>query len=193
LLGGIAWALDQSRAEELSSATNVSEITDPKGNLMGNTQKAYLDIVKASVYEEGENCVFSVTTAEDFPAPKQLGNDDGFTFVWFVDIDRNRATGQNRSGNDYNIHLWCSNKSAWHPSWFKTSDASKQDGIKVDLKKIIIHVKDNTATLIFPKYYLPSDQFDWWVNTGTNPNEGPSAARNPPTQRGTFKRSLSGR
>jgi hypothetical protein len=122
-----------------------------------------------------------------------LGNDDGFTFVWFVDIDRNRATGQNRSGNDYNIHLWCSNKSAWHPSWFKTSDASKQDGIKVDLKKIIIHVKDNTATLIFPKYYLPSDQFDWWVNTGTNPNEGPSAARNPPTQRGTFKRSLSGR
>jgi hypothetical protein len=183
----------ETKPDQSTKEISISEIIDPKGNLRGNTQKAYLDIVKASVYEEGENCVFTATMAENFPAPKQLGIDDGFTFIWFVDIDRNRTTGQNRSGNDYNIHLWCSIQRGWHPSWFKTSDASKQDEIKVDLREIIVHVKDNTASLIFPKHYLPSDQFDWWVITGTNLNKGPSAASNTPTQRGTFKRSLSGR
>jgi len=177
----------------IAKETNISEIIDPKGNLQGNTQKAYLDIVKASVYEEGKNCVFTLTMADDFPAPKQLGNDDTFTLIWFVDIDRNRATGQGRSGNDYNIHLWCSNKRAWHTSWFKTTEASKQDGITIDREKIIIHIKDNAATLIFPRNYLPSDQIDWWVNSGTRPNKGSSAASNPQTQRGTFRMSLSGR
>jgi hypothetical protein len=172
--------------------TNVSEIIDPKGNLEGNTQKAYLDIVKASVYQEGENCIFTVTVADDFPAPKQLGNDDAFTFIWFVDIDRNRATGQGKTGNDYNLHLGCSNKNAWFKGWIKTTDASKQDGITIDRKEIIIRIKDNTAALIFPKNYLPSDQFDWWVNTWTRPTKGSFAARRPLTHRGAFKRPLSG-
>jgi serine/threonine protein kinase len=185
--------MKQDLLQGSSEKTNVSEIIDPKGNLMGNTQKTYLDIIKASVYEEGDNCVLTVTTTDGFPAPKQLGADDTFTFIWFVDIDRNRATGQTREGNDYNIRLWCSNKRTWSTSWFNTTEASKRDGIKVDLKKIIINVQDNAAMLIFPKYYLPSDQFDWWVNSGTRPNNFPSATRNPPTQRGTFKRSLSGR
>jgi len=108
--------------------TGISTLTDPRGNLQGNARKGYLDSVGASAREEGANCVFTVTMAEALPNPNQLADEDFCTIVWFVDIDRNRATGQSARGNDYNIHLWCSNKRGWYPGWYKTSDVGKNDG-----------------------------------------------------------------
>jgi ketosteroid isomerase-like protein len=170
---------------------DVSEISDPPGNLQGNVQKTYLDIIKASVYEEGEDLIFTVTMNDSFPDPKQLGIDDSFTIIWFVDSDRSRVTGQGNNGNDYNIHLSCSSVRGWFASWFKTSIVSENDGITVDRNKLTFHVKANTAMLLVPKSYISSREFDWWINAWTRPSKVPNAASNPSTERATFDRALS--
>ena len=164
-----------------------SSLSDPRGNLQGNPNNAYLDIVQASVRSQGNSYVFSVTMAGDFLSPNQLQPQDAFTIIWFVDSDRNEATGQTKRGNDYNIHLTASKQRGWTKEWYKVTKASRKDGISINFQELAVSVNGNTATLTIPKNYLPTQEFDWYVNAQTRPFTGSHASRNPPSSTATFR------
>ena len=176
----------KTRVYNIRMRENVSIITDPEGNLTGKARKKYLDIVGASVYEEGDNFFFTVTMADDFPDPRQLREEDTFYIRWIVNIIENKEVDQGDSGSDYSIYLRCSNEQKWHKEWVKTSVVSKNDDIEVDTEEIIARIKDNTAILTFPKNYLPPHDFRWGVESSTRSSKGPSTARDHPKARRTF-------
>ena len=162
-----------------------STISDPKSNLYGDQTRTFLDILESNLTLTGNTYTFDVVMAGAFPLPITMPK-RRLDIIWFVDIDRNKSTGQSSSGNDYNIHLFL-DEHGWHSSWYKVSNKSKNDGIKIVRDDLKISIKGNNASLSFPKSYLPSKSFDWWLNSGTgNAPKWLPRTGNPHTERATF-------
>ena len=160
-------------------------VADPVGNLRGDSARSFLDIVQAALKLEDDTYTFSVVMADAFP-PKEAMVDKRIDIIWFVDIDRNRRTGQSGLGNEYNIHLALTRR-GWHWIWYKVTQASRADGVKISRADLRISVHSNEASLSFPKSYLPSESFDWWAYAGTlNAPKWPPRTENPDTARATF-------
>jgi hypothetical protein len=166
-------------------AQTQSAILDPPSNLQGDQARTFLDIVESDLILKDDFYTFTVIMSSPFPSILNM-KDRRIDIIWFVDIDRNKRTGQSHMGNDYNIHIYLS-ENGWRSSWYKVTEKSRNDGIQVETKDFRINVKGNRASLSFPKFYLPSNSFDWWVyaGTGNSPNWIP-IAENPHTERATF-------
>jgi hypothetical protein len=142
-----------------------------------------MDIVNVTLEKDGSSYVFTATTATNLPSPAEMTGGKRVDFIWFIDSDQDATTGQKTDGNEYNIHAWL-DEDGWHPDWYKVTDASAQDGIDIDFNSLHISVSGNVVTLEFPKNYLPSEHFDWWLVSDTiNAVDWTPHTYNPPTQR----------
>ena len=168
------------------TATAISEVTDAVDNLRGDPERSDLAIVSAAVRGTDDVVVFSVDVAAPFPHIGDLRGGRRLDFIWLVDIDRDMETGQSAPGNDHNLHVY-RNERGWHPSFYKSSDVARADGIDIDLTQVGIRVRGRRVELRVPRDDLPSDDFDWWVRsmTGNSDDWGP-LTRNPKTRRVTF-------
>ena len=161
-------------------------IVDPPGNLSGDRTRTYMDILQTTIWPDGEYCVLEVETAGPLPRPWEMRGGKRLDFIWFIDIDKSRSTGQTAAGNDYNIHLFL-DESGWHTSWMKVSDLSKGDAITINPDDIHFLVGGPRARLIFPRSYLPSSSFEMWATcTSTNSENWPPLTVNPHTKRMGF-------
>ncbi|GAB4339478.1 MAG: hypothetical protein Kow0099_14580 [Candidatus Abyssubacteria bacterium] len=159
-------------------------ISDPKGNLQGDTTRAYLDILQAELSLHNGLYTFTVRTAAPFPEPKDMTG-KRIDIVLFVDTDRNTKTGPD-IGNEYNIDLFLDHN-GWGANWYKVTEAARNDGIAISQDELRIEANGAQASLSFPMYYLPSSLFDWWVYCGTiNAPSWTPRTDNPGTARGTF-------
>lgn len=170
------------RVAELSQPV----IPDPQGNLSGDTNRTFMDIVATTIRAEGTNLTLDVQMAAPLPTAAQMAGGKRFDVIWFVDIDRNRATGQSADGNDYNIHVFL-DTTGWHYWWFKVSSVSQADGIVNLASAFKIGVLGDRATLTFPRIYLPSHSFEMWATclSGNAPSWTPYT-QNPNTARAVF-------
>ncbi|MFC1764047.1 leucine-rich repeat domain-containing protein, partial [Planctomycetota bacterium] len=170
--------------------SNISEITDPEGNLNpeGDPNKKFLDIVHSSISEEVDTYTFSVTMAGPFPSLDEMSPGKRFDIIWNLDIDRDQKTGQSLMGDDYHIHLWCGHE-GWGADIFTVSEISKSFDININPNSFVIKAESRTATLSFPKNYLPAPIFDWWMTSNTlNSRESTPRTENHIVYRTTFRR-----
>jgi serine/threonine protein kinase len=168
------------------TAPYTSTVVDAEGNLIGDKSLRFMDIVESSIHEENGQYVLSVVTAAPFPAPAEMAADRRVDFIWLIDIDRSRATGQKVWGNDYNVHLYLNN-SGWRAAYFRTSKVARQTKTRPALGDFRAQVEGNRATLRFPKHYLASDSFDWCVSSmDGNSRDWLPRTRNPDTRRTAY-------
>lgn len=177
-------AASSAKLADMSVGGNPSTISDPEENLKGDPERRYMDILESSVRVEGDRCILSVVTAEPFPDASAMTG-KRFDFIWFIDIDRNRETGQSWRGNDYNVHLFLGAK-GWHASFARVSEVSKRHSVSIDRAQFEKNATGNTASLSFPAEYLPAQSFDWWLWCTTTNSDWPPKTENPVTERGTF-------
>src|SRR3954471_22197 len=74
-------------------------IVDPGSNLTGDTTRKFMDILETTIRAEGDYYVLDVTVAGPFPSRADMTHGKRFDFMWFIDIDKNRSTGQSPLGN----------------------------------------------------------------------------------------------
>ena len=161
-------------------------ISDPQGNLSGDSTRAFMDIIATTIRSEGSNLVLDVQMAAPFPTAVQMAGGKRFDVIWFVDVDRNLATGQTASGNDYNIHLYL-DETGWHHYWFKVSSVSQADRIVNSPSAFKIASSGDRATLTFPQSYLPSHSFEMWATCfSANAPTWTPVTQNPATSRAVF-------
>jgi hypothetical protein len=159
-------------------------IVDPVSNLSGDPTRTFIDILEATVRSDGDNFVLEVLTAGPFPSPSEMAGGKRFDFIWFIDIDKNKTTGQSKKGNDYNIHLFLK-ESGWETAWHKVSSVSENDGVTIRPENLKIHAEGRRASLTFPKSYLPSKSFEMWAKC-FNGDAWPPFTQNPSTLIGAF-------
>lgn len=191
LLGSKSNFLSESTLDSPRKFYRVSEqpqpvILDPSGNLSGDTNRTFMDIVATTIRMDGTNFTLDVQMATPFPTAAQMAGGKRFDVIWFVDIDRNRSTGQSADGNDYNIHVFL-DETGWHYWWFKVSNVSQADGIVNSDSAFKISVSGDRAMLTFPQIYLPSRSFEMWATclSGNAPSWTPYT-QNPNTARAVF-------
>lgn len=161
-------------------------VIDPRGNLVGDPTRTYLDIVSAKVARDGEYVAFTVKTVSRFPKPAAMGGGKRVDYIWFVDADKNKATGQSPKGNDYNVHLYLDEK-GWHSAVFPVSDAAKARNMTPSPEECQVRVEGTVATLLVPAKTFPAPSFDWWAwATTQNAPDWPPVSENPPTARAEF-------
>jgi hypothetical protein len=169
-----------------ATATGTGRIIDPPSNLTGDPTRKFMDIVEATIRSDGNNFVLEILTAAPFPSPSEMAGGKRFDFIWFIDIDKQRSTGQSDRGNDYNIHLFL-DESGWKTAWFKVSSVSENDKVAIRPDDFQIRVEGSRASLAFPKRYLPGQSFEMWATcfSGNAPQWVPQT-ENPPTERAVF-------
>jgi serine/threonine protein kinase len=161
-------------------------LADPANNLTGDTNRSFMDILQTTIRTEGDNYVFEALTAAPFPSASEMAGGKRFDFMWFVDIDKQRSTGQSDLGNDYNIHLFL-DETGWHFAWYKVSPVSEHDGITIAEWDFRPRIERARAALIFPKRYLPARSFEMWATCSSlNAPKWPPLTENPPTARAEF-------
>ena len=158
-------------------------VIDPRGNLTGDRTRTYMDIVEAAVGTEGADFAFSVKTASRVPDPGDFSGGRRVDFIWFIDADRNTLTGQNASGNDFNLHLYI-DETGWHTAVIPVSDVAKAHGNVPTTAQCRYSVKGTTLTLFVPQHTLLDAYFDWWAVSMTGNAPGwPPYTENPATKR----------
>jgi len=174
-------------------------IVDPSDNLRGDPGSEYpdgdgtrgfMDIVACTVLDEGTNCAFTVQVAAPFPSQLVMTH-KRFDFIFFVDADRNQGTGQSAAGNDYNIHLYLQ-ENGWGAWWGKVTPAAENDGIEIDYNLLQFRISGDQATLVFPKYFLPTNSFEMWMTSHNGLSQEYSPpwmpfTEHPQTARGVFE------
>ena len=167
---------------------NWSVVSDPEGDLYGDKSRKYLDIVEASIKREGGEYVLTAVAAEPFP--DQLGSDQRFDLIWYINMDRDHRTGATKRGNDYNIHLFlCANR--WGHYFVPITDAARATSGSIAHENFRISVEENKASLSFPESYLGVEAFEWWIISSTiNSPEWPPKTGNPSSKIETFVPSL---
>jgi hypothetical protein len=180
----LAWATAMVCTPVSSRAAPV--ILDPRGNLTGDPTRAFMDIVETTIRTTGADFIIEVQMAAPFPVAGDMTGGKRFDVIWFIDIDRDLATGQSPEGNDYNIHLFL-DEHGWHYLWFKVSAVSQRDGITILPSAFRIEFSGDRATLTFPQAYLPSRSFEMWAwcISGNAPSWVP-ITENPLTSRARF-------
>lgn len=161
-------------------------IVDPASNLVGDSARAFMDILETTIKADGDNYVLDVLSAAPFPSSAQMAGGKRFDFIWFIDIDKDRGTGQSDRGNDYNIHLFLT-ETGWDVAWYKVSPVSEKDGVAIQYDQFQRRVDGRRASLVFPKRYLPGKSFEVWVSCFSgNAKDWLPHNENPPTPRAVF-------
>ena len=162
-------------------------VPDARKNLAGDRTRTYMDIVEASVHLEGDAIAFSVKAASRMPEPRDLGGGKRVDFIWLVDADRNTTTGENKDGNDYNLHLFM-DETGWHTAVHAVSELSRAIGNTPAQDACKYRIDDTTLTLLVPQRSFPDVFFDWWaMSTTVNAPEWTPVTENPATKRTSTK------
>ena len=162
-------------------------VPDARKNLIGDRTRTYTDIVEASVHLEGDTIAFTVKTASRMPEPRDFGGGKRVDFIWFVDADRNTTTGQNKDGNDYNLHLFL-DETGWHTTVAAVSELSQAVGNTPRQDACPYRVEDTTLILLVPQRTFPDVFFDWWAQSTTvNAPDWAPVTENPVTKRTSTK------
>ncbi len=157
---------------EIKETENVYLANDPKvlkdaaDDIRGDLERKYLDLSKASMNIDARYYELVVETNSILPEKRQMRGGKQIDFILFVDADCKKETGQLASGNDYNVHATLSEE-GWKGKWYKVSKFAKQDSIRVKNKEIEATSEGDKVTLRFPRKYLPSETFEWWIQTTT--------------------------
>ena len=90
-----------------SGATVIGQLTDPEQPVVD----ASVDIVSASIEQDGGLLTFAIETRGDIPTP--LPSNEALRYIWFVDADNNPATGQpnDEVGSEFNVRAVISGSS----------------------------------------------------------------------------------
>ncbi len=189
LIGGVMAPARLRASDGFSFAPPFVEgwvVSDPAGNLSGDPNRGFMDIVETSLWDGDTEFTLEVRMAAPFPTAREMAGGKRFDVIWFVDIDRNRATGQSANGNDYNIHLVL-DEAWWHYEWYKVSPVSQADGIRILPSAFSIDEVGDRARLTFPKAYLPSQSFEIWaICFSANAPSWTPLTQNPPTLRKVY-------
>ncbi|NUM52418.1 MAG: hypothetical protein HUU46_02120 [Candidatus Hydrogenedentes bacterium] len=158
-------------------------VTDIRGNLIGDHTRTYMDIVQAAVRAEGTDFAFSVETVSRMPSPAEFAGGKRVDFIWFVDADRNTKTGQNETGNDYNIHLYM-DAAGWNIMVIPVSELASAHGNLPRADSCRYTIDGTTLTVYVPQRTFPDAHFDWWAWSMTgNAPDWPPYTENPVTKR----------
>ncbi len=177
---------DQRNQRDQTLRSFSNSINDPFGNTTGDKERAYLDITDVVLSRKGNYYEAIINNAADLPTKEAMRAERNCDFILWIDADQNTTTGQNSSGNDYNVHATLTNH-GWVPLWIKVSSFSRSDRIKTDQNKIKAWSEGSRVVISFPTEFLPYPSFDWWVESTTrNAPDWPPVTGNPPTQRSTF-------
>ncbi len=159
---------------------------DPNGDPNGDPTRGFMDILCFTALPEGTNYAFTLQVAAPFPSLSVMTN-KRVDYIFFIDADRNRSTGQSSDGNDYNVHLFLQND-GWGAWWGKVTPQSENDGIDIDYSKFEFRIAGDRAALVFPQYFLPTNSFEMWMvsHNGVVTNWIPFT-QHPQTARGVFQ------
>lgn len=159
---------------------------DPNGDPNGDATRGFMDILSFTALPEGTNYAFTMQVAAPFPSLSVMTN-KRVDYIFFIDADRNQSTGQSSDGNDYNVHLFLQND-GWGAWWGKVTTASENDGIDIDYSKFQFRIAGDRATLVFPRYFLPTNSFEMYMvsHNGVVTNWIPFTQQ-PKTDRGVFE------
>ncbi len=149
--GGVGWTAEGDGKEYYLTS----------GQLLFTTETELVSDVKL----EGSRYVFSVLADRPMPEPRQLRSAGRIDFVWFVDADMNRASGQSEQGNDYNIHLWV-NEVTWGADIYPVSGAALSKVVEQKYGEIAYKVDGLYAELSFPAAMFPAGNFRWRFEAG---------------------------
>ena len=187
LLGGILAPASLRASDGYSFTPPFVEgvvIRDPAGNLSGDPNRGFMDIVETTLWDGDTEFILEVRMAAPFPTAREMAGGKRFDVVWLVDIDRNRATGQSPEGDDYNIHLLL-DETGWHFLWSKLTLVSRADGIWTLPSAFSIDVAGDRARLTFPKAYLPSQSFEI-LAVCFGASDWTPKTQHPPTRRASY-------
>ncbi|MFC1736454.1 SUMF1/EgtB/PvdO family nonheme iron enzyme [Candidatus Hydrogenedentota bacterium] len=177
----------ESPADTDADRQTASVIADLRGNLDGQEELGFIDIVEGRLEKHSNNYTLTITTAEPFPDLSELSEGKIVDYVCYIDIDRDMDTAQHKNkGNDYNIHLHLS-ESGWGHIFAAVTEISQDDGVERSDEDFHISNTSNSVSLTFPVEYLPSEVFDWmpWSTTARSA-ESVIITGNPQTRRATF-------
>ena len=128
--------------------------------------------LKASVKIEGDRYVFQIVADRVFPDPAQLTGGGRIDFIWSVDADMNRNTGQSQRGNDYNLYLTLS-EYEWIADIYAVSPIALEKEVQDRYAEIQYQVNGQQAEISFPVSFFPQNSFTWWLEvTSTNSSMG---------------------
>ncbi|MDZ4861304.1 MAG: hypothetical protein SGI88_20215 [Candidatus Hydrogenedentes bacterium] len=144
----------------------ILSIPDARNNLSGDNTRAYLDIVQATVHQEGDFFAFSVRTASPIPIAQDMSPGKRLDFIWFVDADKNQTTGQSEAGDDFNLHLWLDG-AGWHPVIFAVSDIATGRSATLSPAAPRFRVEGDAATLLVHVSTFAEAEFEWWASSTT--------------------------
>jgi hypothetical protein len=127
--------------------------------------------VNSSIRMEGNRLYFEATADRSLPQPSDLAGGGRIDFIWFVDADKNRNTGQNHRGNDYNIHLFVDERE-WGIEVYTVSEIALKDEVKKNFPLAEYYVKGRCALISLPISFFPSRSFRWWLEvSGLNASD----------------------
>jgi len=122
--------------------------------------------IQSSVRVEGDQYILQVSADRSLPSPQQLSGGGRIDFIWFIDADKRRDTGQSSRGNDYNIHLFV-DEEGWGAIIFPVSDIALSDEVNRRRSELSFTVEGQNAEISFPMSILPNDSFRWWLEVSS--------------------------
>jgi hypothetical protein len=122
-------------------------------------------VLRASVEMSDDGYfVLSVNADRVLPQPEELSDGGRIDFIWFVDVDTNRETGQFASGNDFNIHVVIT-ESGWSTEIFPVSSAAiASEEERRAFEDIEVEIFEISFKLSVPESVFFNDpNFRWWL------------------------------
>lgn len=116
----------------------------------------------SKIFIQNNRYILQVTADRILPEPKQLKGGGKIDFIWFIDADMNKNTGQSHHGNDYNIHLTI-DEFGWSAYVFPVSHVALTNIVQINSDKIKYSVDGLSAEISFPTMFLPQKNFSWWM------------------------------
>jgi hypothetical protein len=117
----------------------------------------------SNIFIQNNRYVLQVTADRVLPEPKEFKGGGKIDFIWFIDADMKKSTGQSLRGNDYNIHLTI-DEFGWSAHVFPVSHVALTQIVQVNANKIDYSVDQLSAEISFPTYFLPNKNFTWWMD-----------------------------
>ncbi len=116
----------------------------------------------SNIFFQNNRYVLKVTADRVLPEPKEFKGGGKNDFIWSIDADMNKGTGQSLWGNDYNIHLTI-DEFGWSASVFPVSPVALSQIVQANYDEIKYSVDKLSAEISFPANFLPNKNFTWWM------------------------------
>ncbi|MFC1764013.1 protein kinase [Planctomycetota bacterium] len=175
-----------SQLSSQDQTQNNSFISDPVGNIEGDTRLSFLDIIHGSVARNSQRRIeLCVTMADWLPHPLELGPGQRIDIVWHLVFLHGRNNDQYGTTSEVSIHLWC-DRDGWRPAYLL--DSSNKD--ENDVPKHIGNPRVSKNKVFLEPghgYFGKSISVKWWIGCTTrHSTDGAPVTQHPPTKQGLF-------